>query len=390
MLTFCNPGRIESGLDSLSRIGNLVTSLGAARPLVIMDTFLASAAVQLDQRIMNLLNDAGIGGSVYSGISGEPTSVHVAEGIAAAAEADCIIAVGGGSAIDTAKAVAVLAINPQLEFADIAKQGPLRRLPLIAVPTTSGTGSEATKVAVITNLTTSIKENPGHPSLVPDIAVLDPLLTQSLPAGLTAFTGLDALTHAMEAYVSNKANSLSDLYAYEAMKLIGRWLRQAVNAGNDQEARQQMSLASYLAGVAFSNSSTNLAHAGGRALGAYFHIPHGLSVALLLPFVMEFGQAVLTERYAKVAIALGADPHQTDEALAGQALQIVEQYNEEFGIWREAKTKYIVDTEKFRQAIPEMAGAALAGNGILTNCKIPSLADVTLMFDKLAAKLETI
>ena len=179
--------------------------------------------------------------------------------------------------------------------------------------------------------------------MIPDIAVLDPKLTLTLPGFLTAHTGMDALAHAMEAYVSNKANNMTDLFACEAMKIVGRFLPCAVNNGQNEEARGKMALASYYAGVAFSNSSTNLAHAGGRALGAFFHIPHGLSVALLLPFVMEFGLETAEEKYAQVAIALGADPHASQEQLARQAVDIVNRFNLEFSIWTAASKNYIVD-----------------------------------------------
>lgn len=390
MFTFCTPGRIEVGFGSFSRTGELIKSLGGTKPLVVMDAFLASPQIALDRKIIDLLAESGIPAVIYSGIASEPTSSDVAEGIAAAAStgADCIIALGGGSAIDAAKAVAVLAVNPNLAFSDIPKQTQLKRLPLIAIPTTSGTGSEATRVSVITNSQTGIKENPGHPALVPDVAVLDPQLTITLPPSLTAFTGMDALTHAMEAYVSNKANSLTELHAYEAMKLVGRWLDKAVTNGEDQEAREKMAMASCLAGIAFSNASTNLAHAGGRALGAVFHVPHGLSVALLLPFVMEFGLEVAEERYAQVAVALGADPQLPRGMLARQAVDIVNGYNAKFGIWQEAKTKFMPDLVAFRQAIPGLVKNSLAGNGILTNPKVPTELDVTVVFEKLAAKLE--
>lgn len=390
MFTFCSPGRIEVGFDSLSRIGDLIKSLGGTKPLVVMDAFLAFPQIGLDRKVIDILAGSGITAAIYSGIVSEPTSHNVVEGVATAtsAGADCIIALGGGSAMDAAKAVAVLAVNPGLAFSDIPKQAKLKRLPLIAIPTTSGTGSEATRVSVITNLVTGIKENPGHLSLVPDVAVLDPQLTLTLPPSLTAFTGMDALTHAMEAYVSNKSNSLTDLHAYEAMKLVGQWLDKVVTDGTDKEARQKMAMASCLAGIAFSNASTNLAHAGGRALGAAFHVPHGLSVALLLPFVMEFGLEVAEGRYAQVAVALGANPHHAHNVLARQAVDIVNGYNVKFGIWREAKTKFMPDLDVFRQAIPELVKNALAGNGILTNPKVPTEQDVTLVFEKLAAKLE--
>ncbi|MBP2641642.1 MAG: alcohol dehydrogenase [Firmicutes bacterium] len=390
MLSFYTPERVEVGFNSLNNIADFVKALGCQKPLIVMDAFLTSPQIGLDRKVKELLVARGMAVATYSGITGEPTSGHVHEGLKVASDfgSDCIVAIGGGSSIDTAKAIAVLAVNPNLSFASISNQQKLDRLRLIAVPTTSGTGSEATRVSVITNVETGIKENPGHPALVPDIAVLDPQLTLSLPPNLTAFTGMDALTHAMEAYVSNKANSLTDLYAHEAMKMAGQWLEKAVADGTDVEAREKMALASCLAGVAFSNASTNLAHAGGRALGTYFHVPHGLSVALLLPFVMEFGLEAAEDRYADVAVALGAAPGRPRNILANQAVEIIYNLNDRLNIWYEAKIKYIQDLAAFRQFIPVMVKSALSGNGILTNRKTPTEADVAQVFEKLAAKLD--
>lgn len=392
MPTFLAPGRIETGLGSLNRIGELVQTLGGKNVLVVMDSYLASQRIGLNTKVTMILTTSDLRFAFYTGVDGEPSSDHVAAGVAVATseQCDCILAIGGGSAIDTAKAIAIKVLNPDLAFTDIPKQSYLKRLPLIAVPTTAGTGSEATRVSVITNAATGIKENPGHPAIVPDIAVLDHELMMTLPGGLTATTGMDALAHAMEAYISNKAHEMSDLYALAAMKMIGQSLRKAFADGFDNEARQQMSLASCFAGIAFSNASTNLAHAGGRALGAKFHIPHGLSVALLLPFVMEFGLESAQERYARVAIALGANPHADKQALAAQAVEIVNGYNDTFGVWGEAKAKYLPDVNALRSAIPEMTKNALAGNGILTNPIVPTEQDVATMFEKLAKKLASI
>ena len=151
-----------------------------------------------------------------------------------------------------------------------------------------------------------------------------------------------------------------------------------------------MSLASCFAGIAFSNASTTLAHAGGRALGAKFHVPHGLSIALLLPFVMEFGLEFAQDRYAKVAVALGADPHKGKQALALEAVAIVNSYNDQFGIWTQAKAKFFPELAALQATIPEMTKNALAGNGILTNRVVPTEQDVTTMFEKLMQKLSAI
>lgn len=390
MLTVCSPSRVEFGAGASNNIGDYVKFRGGKKILIIMDAFLASPQIVLHERVEGILDAAGVRSAVYSGITGEPDSENVAAGVEAALTfgADCILALGGGSAIDTAKAVAVKTVNPDLDLPDIPKKILLQRLPLIAIPTTSGTGSEATRVAVITNLKNGVKENPGHSAMIPDIAVLDPELMLTLPPAVTAFTGMDALTHAMEAYISNKATVLSDLYAYEAMKIVSRSLPKVLNNGLDIEERAQMALASYYAGVAFSNASTNLAHAGGRALGAYFHVPHGLSVAVLLPFVMEFGLETAAERYANVALALGASPQTPKNQLSRQAIEIVNDFNDRFGIWTEIIAKYLKNPQQYRAAIPDMVKMALSGNGILTNPKVPDEKDVTTVFEKLAVRIE--
>ena len=201
MKNFYNPKRLEVGANSFERLGEFTKSVGGNRVLVIMDAFFACPQICLNEKAANILSAADLHVSIYSGIANEPNFENIAEGLEAAkaSKCDCIIALGGGSAIDSAKAVAVLAVNPDLAFSDIPKQVYLERLPLIAIPTTAGTGSEATRVSVITNEKTGIKENPGHPAFVPDLAILDPQLTKTLPASLTASTGMDALTHAMEA-----------------------------------------------------------------------------------------------------------------------------------------------------------------------------------------------
>ncbi|HEY9577476.1 MAG TPA: iron-containing alcohol dehydrogenase, partial [Pseudobacillus sp.] len=220
----------------------------------------------------------------------------------------------------------------------------------------------------------------------PDAAVLDPELTFSLPPSFTAYTGLDALTHAIEGYVSTRASQMTDLFALEAVHQIGLALPKACEDGKDSDSRREMILASCYAGLAFSNASTNLAHAAGRPLGAQFHIPHGLSVALLLPFVMRLGLDSCKERYANIALALGADSSLTTEQLAQQSIEIVESYNERFGIWEDAH-KYI-EPEQLITAIPSLVADALSGNGIATNRKVPSEQDIEFIYRGLAGKVE--
>ncbi|KMY55781.1 alcohol dehydrogenase [Bacillus sp. FJAT-27231] len=377
---------IENG--ALERLDELVAAKGGSKVFVIMDSFLANPPVSLHERVADILVKQGFSCLVFSGYSGEPTTenVQVAVQQLRAFHADCVVAIGGGSAIDLAKAVAVFGENPNMQWSEVSQQQQLKRLPLIAVPTTAGTGSEATKIMVITDPDTNVKMNPSHPDLVPDAAVLDPELTFSLPPSFTVYTGLDALTHAIEGYVSTRASQMTDLFALEAIREIGVALPKVYENGKDSDSRRDMILASCYAGLAFSNASTNLAHAAGRPLGAQFHIPHGLSVALLLPFVMRFGLDACKERYADVALALGADSTLTTEQLAEQSIAMIEHYNEQFGIWKDA-SKYI-EPEQLIKAIPSLVADALSGNGIATNRKIPAEQDIERIYRSLAEKVE--
>ncbi|MEW9674013.1 iron-containing alcohol dehydrogenase family protein [Ammoniphilus sp. 3BR4] len=376
---------IENG--SLNKLNEFVIANGANRAFIVMDSFLASSPLNLNNRVKEILKIGNIESIIFSDYSGEPTTEHVNAALHVLREfkADCVIGIGGGSALDLAKAVSLFSINPEMTWSAITNQPHLNRLPLLAVPTTAGTGSEATKVMVITNVETNVKMNPGHPHLIPDAAILDPELTLSLPRSFTAYTGLDALAHAMEAYVSNRATGMTDLFALEAIRMIGTALPRLCEDGKDKEARENMILASCFAGIAFSNASTNLAHAAGRPLGAHFHIPHGLSIALLLPFVMRFGLQVAEQRYANIAIALGTDPTLDPKTLAEISLKLIEGYNDKFDIWNDGR-KYI-PIQKLRDAIPILVEDAMSGNGISTNMKVPNQQDIAIIYERLAERL---
>lgn len=397
MATLCIPGRLETGAGSLGKLAGLVAAEGASKVLIIMDSILAKDPLNVHQKVGNILKEGNIEFDLFSDCTGEPTTLDVNNAVQKAQEvnAECIVAVGGGSALDIAKAVSLFAINPDVKWGEIVQKEHLKCVPIIAIPTTAGTGSEATKIMVITNAETNSKMNPGHPALTPKVAILDPELSVSLPKNFTAFTGMDALTHAIEGYVSTRATELSDFFAIESIKLCGQALEAVYDNGADLDARQKMLLASYYAGVAFSNASTNLAHAAGRALGAKFHIPHGLSVTVLLPFVMTLGLDAAQERYANVARALGADSSLGESDLAKEAVRMVEEYNNKFMIWDGAK-KFIKDTKEFRNSIPALVEDAMIGvklnpkgnNGIITNRRIPTADDIKFMFEKLADMID--
>ena len=315
---------------------------------------------------------------------GEPTFDQVKKAIHQFISDGCdgIVAIGGGSVIDLAKAVSVFAIHSDQTLLTIHQNSILERLPLIAIPSTAGSGSEATKVMVITDRETGIKHNPSHPSLVPDAAILDSFWTKKLPSAISAYTGLDALTHAMEAYVSTKATNTSDFYALQAIKKIANSLPDVYIKTDKVQAYDDMLIGSLYAGIAFSNSSTNLAHATGRVLGAKYKIPHGLSVALLHPFVIEFGMDSAEDRYAEMAIAIGYKPTTSKSNLAKQILNLIYRYNEQFHIW-EAGRQYIQVDERTDTTIKELTELTLGGNGIETNRRIPTQEDIEGIFHQL-------
>ncbi len=226
--------------------------------------------------------------AVYDTVATEPTVDYVKEGLKVYKENGCdfLIAVGGGSPIDTAKAIAIMVTNPgSIEDYNGLGKIPKEGAPLIAIPTTAGTGSEVTQFTIITDTKTDVKMLIGSPFIMPKVAIVDPLLTLSCPRGSTAAVGIDALTHAIEAYVSVKAQPMSDIFCLSAIELISGNLRQAWANGNNVEAREKTMLGAFQAGIAFSNASVALVHGMSRPIGAYFHVAHGASNAALLGVV---------------------------------------------------------------------------------------------------------
>ncbi|WAA09102.1 iron-containing alcohol dehydrogenase family protein [Fervidibacillus albus] len=386
MSTVHLPKTIIAENGSFNQIRKVMHLLGIQKPFIVMDSFLTKPPIQLKEQLQNQLKDPFLRPTFFSDFSGEPNTLHVQSALELLKSSDCdgVVAVGGGSAIDLSKAVSLFGKNKGFSWEDIESAIRLERLPLIAVPTTAGTGSEATGIMVITDTQKGIKMNPKHSALIPDVAILDPQLTISLPKAFTSFTGMDALTHAIEAYLSNRATAMSDFYALKAIEMIRDGLPNVMEDGKNIRAREKMIVASCYAGIAFNNSSTNLAHAAGRALGARFHIPHGLSVALLLPFVMEFSLASCSKRLQKIASLLSG--RRENEVEPEQAIRIIENYNEQFGIW-EAGQNYLNKHDQVQKAIPLLIEDALSGNGILTNRQVPAREDIEQIYLSLLEKL---
>ena len=306
ILPFRVPETAYVGVGAVSRLGVEARSLGGKRALIVTDKGVAGAGIAEQTR--RILEAEGVEAIIFDGSAAEPPFENVDEAleICRSIDANIVVGVGGGSALDVAKGCAAMITNPGrlLDYAGTDKI-PNRALPMIALPTTSGTGSEATPNAIFTDVQAKLKKGVVSPYLIPRVAIVDPALTLSAPAGVTAATGMDALTHAVESYTSRKATAQSELYSLEAIRLIALALRTAVHDGPNLEARRSMAIASFFAGIAIGNAGTAAVHALAYPLGGQFHIPHGVANALMLPYVLEVNCVGNLAKFADVAEAMG-------------------------------------------------------------------------------------
>jgi alcohol dehydrogenase len=300
------PPTIHFGQNASAETGPEAKRLKATKALVFTDKILMSGGIV--QPIIDSLEKAGVDVEIYDGIDAEPTLAHVQKGLELFRKKGCdiLVAAGGGSPIDAAKAVSVMCTNPG-KIQDYIGLGKISTpgVPLIAIPTTAGTGSEATVYTIITDTEKDVKMLIGSPVIMPAAAIVDPLLTLKMPRSITAATGLDALIHAIEAYVSVKAQPMSDVFCLSAIRLLSEFLPQAWANPDNVEARSQTMLGALQAGIAFSNASVALVHGMSRPIGANFHVAHGISNAALLGVVMEFSLIGAPRRYADIAQAMG-------------------------------------------------------------------------------------
>ncbi|MGB9803939.1 iron-containing alcohol dehydrogenase [Desulfofundulus sp.] len=297
------------GAGVLSGIEDWCRDYHARRVLVVTDQGVRKAGIL--EKVEKILSDAGIESVVFDDVEPDPglETIHRCATCFQENKCDLILAVGGGSPIDTAKGARIIVENGGhiRDYAGVNKVPKAPVIPLIAIPTTSGTGSEVTTFAVLSDWENRMKITISSPFLAPEVAVVDPLLTVTAPPSVTAASGIDALSHAIETYVSLKAQPPAEALALKAIELIGESLRTAVANGSDKEARTKMSLGSLLAGMAFNNSLLGLTHSIGAALSGHAHVSHGLAIGLLLPYVMEFNAIARMEKFSKIAIALGED-----------------------------------------------------------------------------------
>lgn len=310
------------GAGSRRMLADEFRGRGFAKAFVVTDRDLIRFGVA--GKVTGVLDDAGIAYEIFSDLKPNPTVKNVQAGVEAfrRSGADAIVAVGGGSAMDTAKAVGIIAANPA--FGDVvslegAAPTVTRSVPVFALPTTAGTAAEVTINYVITDEENTKKMVCVDPKDIPAVAVIDAELMAAMPKGLTAATGMDALTHAIEGYVTKGAWTLTDMFELKAVELIARWLPVAVENGTDTEAREGMAVAQYIAGMGFSNVGLGLVHGMAHPLGAFYDIPHGVANALLLPYVMQYNMESSPAKFGDVARAMGVDTAGMDTRQAAQA-----------------------------------------------------------------------
>ena len=328
-------GMSYHGHGAINEIPGIVKSKGFTKAFVASDPDLIKFGVTA--KVTDLLEKNGIAYSLYSDIKPNPTIENVQNGVAAYKEsgADFMITIGGGSSMDTGKGIGIVVNNP--EFADIRSLEGVaptkhRTVFTIAVPTTGGTGAESTINYVITDVEKKRKFVCVDPNDIPDVAIVDPDMMSSMPKGLTASTGMDALTHAIEGYTTKGAWELSDMFHYEAIRLISKNLRSAV--ANETEGREGMALGQYIAGMGFSNVGLGIDHAMAHTLSAHYDTPHGVACAMFLPITMEFNRDYCGERYREIARAMGVEgvDSMTKEAYTDAAIAAVRQLSEDVGI----------------------------------------------------------
>ncbi len=382
--TFYNPTRIVLGEGVAAQIGPHAAAAGARRVMIVSDPGVVRAGVT--QPVVDSITDAGLEVEVYDAVEPDPRIEVVERALAAYRQHDCdlLVAVGGGSSMDTAKACAILATNPgRLRDYEGWEKFANPPAPLFAAPTTVGTASEVTPFLVITDPEARFKFTIGSPLAAPRIAFLDPLLVLGLPGNVVAATGMDALTHAIESYTSLLANPLSEGLALQAIRLIAANLRAAVANSRNLAAMTAMLYGANIAGLAFSNTRLGNVHAMAHPLGAFWHIPHGVANALLLPHVMEFNALACPIKMIEIAQAMG-EPI-TSMSLAGtteheaalRAAAAVRRLESDIGIPARLR-----DLGVDKASIPEMANDAMKSANIAINPRKTTINEIIELFER--------
>ncbi len=369
------------GPGSRKELPEVISRLGKSKALIVTDKDLVRFGVAT--KVTEVLDQAGFPYEVFSEVKPNPTVTNVLDGIEAfkKAGADIIIAIGGGSSMDTAKAIGIVIANP--EFADIVSLegcAPTRNksVPVIALPTTAGTAAETTINYVIIDEEKKKKMVCVDPNDIPAVAIIDAELMYSLPRSLTAATGMDALTHAIEGYITRGAWPMSDMMEIEAIRMIARHLPTAVEHPDNVEAREGMALAQYIAGMAFSNVGLGLVHGMAHPMGSLFDVPHGVANALLLPTIMEFNRESSLDKYRSIAQAMGVDTSRMSrEEAAMAAVKAVRDLAVKVGIPQHLTELGIEATD-----IPALAAQAIEDVCTPGNPRDVTIEDIVELYNK--------
>ena len=378
---FIVPGQMISGSGALDMAQETFGTLGK-KAMIVTDK------VMIDlgncAKVENALKSQGVEYTIYSDIAGEPTDLMIEKGLTQYKEENCdfLVALGGGSPIDSMKAIGSLVKNGGNISDYMGKVIDVEMPPMVAIPTTAGTGSEATQFTIITDTKKDIKMLLKGKVLIPSLAVIDPQFTMTAPPKITAATGLDALCHAVEAYTSRKAQTLSDTFAMSAVKRIFKYLPVAFHDGKNEEARVQMSVAALEAGIAFNNASVTLIHGMSRPIGALFHVAHGLSNAMLMKECLGFALEGAYDRFADLGRAIGAATQEdSDQTASEKFLDAVVALTEE--LETPTLAEFGIDKERFFEVIEKMAYDAMDSGSPQNTQREITQADVETMYRNL-------
>ena len=380
------PRLLRIGGGASQELAAVLAQLGLSRPLIVTDSYLVKSG--LVERLLDGLKPAGMVARVFADTVPDPTVASITAGIEFlkasdhAKGHDCVIGFGGGSPMDSAKAIAVLGVlGGKIADYKVPHVQDAPGLPIIAIPTTAGTGSEATRFTIITDEVSDEKMLCPGIAYLPVAALVDFELTLTKPKRLTADTAIDSLTHAIEAYVSKRASGFSDQMALSAMRAIAPNLRRVFHDGSDLAGREALMLGATLAGIAFSNASVALVHGMSRPIGAHFHVPHGLSNAMLLPAVTEFSAPAALHRYADSARAMGvAEEGEGDQSAVARLLDELKALNAELEV--PSPKAYGIDETKWNGLLSTMATQALASGSPGNNPRVPSSEEIVALYQK--------
>ncbi|WP_143319209.1 iron-containing alcohol dehydrogenase [Clostridium sp. HBUAS56010] len=378
---FTLPGRTILGDNALKSSEEAIKKLGKKAFIVTGKIVTKMGTVSI---LTNYLDQWNVEYKIFNDITGEPTDEMILAGVKEYQESGCdfLIGIGGGSPLDSAKAIAAMAVLEGSIADYMGKEITGEFPPLVLIPTTAGTGSETTKFTIITDKEKGIKMLLKGEDLLPQVAIIDPEFTRTAPKSITAATGMDALTHAVESYISKKANPLTDLFALSAMKRIFQYLPLAYEQGSDSKAREEMSIAAFEAGVCINNASVTLVHGMSRPIGALFHVPHGISNAMLITKCLSYVTDGCYDRFSEMAKAIGVCDKSMGEKEASEAfLQALDQLCNRCGI--PTLYEYGIKKEEFLAVAEKMAEDAMASGSPSNSRKEISKEDILTIYGSL-------